>query len=187
VIILKGEPKRVTPVNFWPRNAEKVPSIVKELIFSQYYSKDTMYVYCDMSMKPGFSTMSVACSYVKEGSVLIKHKYVHPPKESYDKNIYGELKAIIFALSHFEKYIGKCTSMILYSDVNEIERIVSREITFKHNFSLKEVQNELILLYKKIISQYPGKVIRISYLPEVLRKYNPFHKSAHNAAKKLLK
>jgi hypothetical protein len=182
---MKGEPKRVTPVKFWPRNAEKVPSIVKELIFSQYYSKDTLYVYCDMSMKPGYSTMSVACSYIKEGSVLIKHQYVHPPKESYDKNIYGELKAIIFALSHFEKYIGKCTSMILYSDVNEIERIVSKDIIFKHNSSLKEVQNELILLNKMVKSQHPGIVIRISYLPEVLRKYNPFHKSAHNAAKKL--
>jgi hypothetical protein len=29
---MKGEPKKVKPINFWPRNAEKVPSIVKELI-----------------------------------------------------------------------------------------------------------------------------------------------------------
>jgi hypothetical protein len=59
--------KRLIPVNFWPMNAEKVTTIVKEIIFSQYYSKDTLYVYFDMSIKPGYSTMSVECSYVIEG------------------------------------------------------------------------------------------------------------------------
>ncbi len=94
---MKGAPKRVGPVTFWPNYEDEVPGILKEFIYSQYYSKDTLYVYCEMSMRHDHTTMAVACSYVKDGSVTVKHTYIHPPKESYKKTVYGEIKAVIFA------------------------------------------------------------------------------------------
>ncbi|MGI8386608.1 hypothetical protein [Robertmurraya sp. P23] len=184
---MKGSPKRVTPVNFWIKYKEKVPENIKGLIYDQYYSKETMYVYCDMSMKPGYTTMAISCSYIKEGTVIVKHQYIYPPEESFKKNIYGELKAIIFALSNYKKYIGSCKSMVIYSDVFNIEKILIKEITFKKSKSLKIVQDELINLYKVSGNKINSKCIEIKYLTEELKRYNPFYKSAHNAARELFK
>lgn len=122
----------------------------------------------------------------KEGSVLVKHQYVHPPKECHEKNIFGEIKAIMFALTHCGKFIGDCTSVIIYSDIREIEKILSKEITFKKSGALRELQNNLIILYRKIISENPTKQVKIYYLYEEIKRHNPFYKSAHNAAKKLI-
>ncbi|MFT9494594.1 MULTISPECIES: hypothetical protein [Bacillota] len=182
----KGNSKYVGKPKFWPKNEDKVPSEIKEMIFQQYYSRDTLFIYCDMSMKHNYPTMAVACSYIKDSLVQVKQQYVHPPRESVSKNIYGELKAILFALTHFEKYIGDCSTIIFYSDVRDIEKFLTKEIVFKKNDSLSQLQEEIHLMFRKIKNKHTNKNITVCYLSHELRKYNPFYKSAHNAAKRML-
>lgn len=181
----KGRLKGVSRVDFWKGYEEVVPAEVKQLVYQQYYSTDTLHVYCDTSTQTGRSTMAVACSYVRDTTVTVKVKYVYPDRAVVEKNVFGELHALLFALKHVHQYDAPCSSIILYSDVDHIEAILTKQTRFKHP-ALQKIQNELIALYGQKQTQYRHKDIRIVYLSPDLRRHNPFHKSAHNAAKRLL-
>ncbi|WP_349409378.1 hypothetical protein [Pseudalkalibacillus sp. SCS-8] len=180
----KGNLKRMKKPDFWPKYGAKVPSKIKEQIYQQYYSRDTLYVYCDMSMLAGNSSMAVACSYVSNASVIVKRQFVYPLKDSLMVNLYGELKAVTFALTHFEKYIGFNQNVVIYSDVNYIDEVIKEGMNFKKRPSLRKAQEELSVLYKTQQRNHPG-LITVEYLPSDLKSFNPFYKSAHNAAKKM--
>lgn len=135
-----------------------------------------------MSMRFDRGIMAVGCSYVFGGSILVKHQLIHPPTDCLQKNIFGELKAVVFALVHFEKYIG--VSVVIYSDVNNINEIIDKKIRFQSNSSLKNLQDKLVLLYQKMKEQYPN--LTIQYLSSDQKAHNPFLKASHNASRKLL-
>lgn len=185
---LKSEAKKVRRVNFWGKYEKIIPIELKEMVFDQYYSRDTLYIYCDSSCSKVNSDMAVACTYVKNGSIYVKKKFIRSPKDCVGKNIYGELKAVFFALKNFVKYLGRrYDSVIIFSDVNDIKRILLNKIVFKNNDSLRKLQVELITLYKEKKIESPGINIEIKYLPLNLRKHNPFMKASHNASRKLMK
>lgn len=181
----KSSPKGVRQIEFWKGYEEIVSPAVKQLTYQHYYSQDTLHVYCDTSTQPERSTMAVACSYVRNTNVTVKVKYVYPTRDVANKNIFGELQALLFALKHVHQYEGSCTSIMLYSDVHNVEELLTKQACFQHP-TLQKVQNELIASYRQKQSHYLQKDIRIVYLSSDLRKHNPFHKSAHNAAKRLL-
>lgn len=184
----KGSTRRVKGHNFWGKYEKDVPPNVKEMVYNQYLSNDTLYVYCDSSAIKELKHMTIACAYVQNGTVLVKHQIVNLPHDCWHKNIFAELKAVTFALTHFEKYMDRlCKKVIIFSDVDDIEGFVSNNITFKKNVSLKKLQSELILLFQKAKRKNPNILIEIRYLPIEEKKYNPFAKTAHNAASRLLK
>ncbi|MQR94192.1 hypothetical protein [Fictibacillus phosphorivorans] len=182
----KGSVKKAGFPVFWAKHEKNVPEKLKEMIYHQYFSRDILYIYCDMSMIVNYSTMTIACSYVSNGNVQVKQQYVYPPQDSINKNIYGEIKAVIFALTHFEKYIGNCTNVIIYSDVKAIEAFLKKDSSFKKGTSLLKLQNEMLLIYERARSKHPQKTITIQYLIPEQKTFNPFYRSAHNAAKNLL-
>ncbi|WP_442598114.1 hypothetical protein [Neobacillus sp. D3-1R] len=182
----KGNTKRLIKTNFWEGYEEKVPKELKEMIFEQYLSNDTLFIYCDASGKLHCQEMSVACSYVQGASVIVKQKFVYLPTDCINKNIYGEMQSIFFTLIHFTKYMMPgCKSVIIFSDVNEIENILNNQKKFE-NLSLRKAQSELILLYHKAKKQNPNISIEIKYLPTEQKLYNPFYRASHNAAYDML-
>lgn len=184
----KGDTKRVSQPRFWGDYEENVSEELKAKIFTEYLSLDTLYTYCDSSANPNVREMSVACSYIQNGSIIVKNQLIYPPQEAIHKNIYGELKAIMFGLSNFQKYMENgCYNVILYSDIKDIKVFLNNKSTFKKNNALKELQSELIKLYKRVKMNNPDLYIRIEYLPVNHKTYNPFAKSCHNAAKRMLK
>lgn len=184
----KGSTRGVKRHNFWGKYEKDVPSCVKEMVYNQYLSNDTLFVYCDSSAIKEQKNMAIACAYVQNGSVIVKHQFVNPPRDCWHKNIYAEMKAVSFALAHYEKHMSSlCKKVIIFSDVDDIEGFVSNAITFKKNVSLKKLQSELILLFEKAKKNNPDVLIKIKYLPLKQKKYNPFAKTAHNAANRLLK
>jgi ribonuclease HI len=181
----KGSIKRAGKPNFWGKYAKNVPKELIEMVYSQYYSHDTLSVYCDGSSKG--ELMAVACSYVQNTLITVRQKLVYPPKACIGKNFYSELKAITFGLNHFEKYRQDgCRQVILYSDVAQIEEFLEYESTFRKSRELRESQVEMIQTYhqKKEHSHIP---ITIKYLPVDQKKHNPLARSSHNGAKKLLR
>ncbi|MFZ0579491.1 MAG: hypothetical protein WAM41_18480, partial [Psychrobacillus psychrotolerans] len=56
--------------NFWGKYEKTTPQNIKEIIYNQYYSLDTLYVYCDCSMQLENNIMSIACSYIQNGSII---------------------------------------------------------------------------------------------------------------------
>lgn len=184
----KGNIKRVSKPKFWRKGEEKVPSELKEMVYEQYYSRDTLYVYCDSSCSKVNGEMAVACTYLHNGSVIVKQQLVYAPKDVIGKNIYGELRAVIFALTHFSKYLERIYDNVkIFSDVDDIEKLLSNQIVFKHNVSLRKLHSELITLYEIKKREHPQLDIEIKYLPLYYKKHNPFMKSAHNASRKLLR
>lgn len=185
---IKGTTKRAGKrPNFWGRYEKKIPESVKDLIYHHYYSFETLYVYCDCSMQIEKNLMSIACSYVHNGSVIVESNVIYPPKDCKGKNIYGELQAIISSLCNFETHLNSfIKNIVIYSDVNNITEILTYKLNFNKVFSLSNTQAELIHLFENKQIQNPNLEISIKYLPKILRANNPFAKSAHNAARKVL-
>lgn len=184
----KGDVKRVGRINFWGKREDKVPNELKEMVYEQYFSRNALYIYCDSSCSKTTTEMAVACTYLQNGSVIVKQQLVYSPRDVLGKNIYGELKAVIFALTHFSKYLGGIyENVTIFSDVDDIEKLLSNQIVFKNNNSLRKLHSELITLYEKKKRENPNLSIEIKYLPLHQKRHNPFLKASHNAAKKLLK
>lgn len=88
-------------------------------------------------------------------------------------------------LMEFEQHIDRFNeNVIIYSDVDHINHIFSSQVTFKVD-SIKQ-QKSLIQLLNLKRSENPELNISLEYLLIDLKNYNPFAKSAHNAARKLL-
>ncbi|WP_110114477.1 RNase H family protein [Bacillus sp. CGMCC 1.16541] len=185
----KGNVKRVGKVNFWRGREHRIPVEIKEVVLQQYYSIDALYVYCDSSCRTeGSKEMAVACTYVTNGSVIVKQYSFYPPYDCIGKNIYGELKAIMFGIKHFQKHMGKnVKNVVIYSDVNNIEQLISKEVIFRKNETLSKLQSELISLYEAKKKEYCQITISIQYLSTHQKKHNPFMKASHNACYTLLK
>ncbi|MDM5209820.1 hypothetical protein [Cytobacillus kochii] len=186
---IKSNTKRAGGLpEFWPNNsASDIPIDFKDWVIAQYLNQQCMSIYCDASIKHNQNIIGVAFSVIANGSIQVKQQYIQPVQfPTSIPPIYAEMKSVIFALSHFEKYIGLCTEAIIYSDVNDIERILEDEPLFKKNPKLQDTRNELKLLYDN--KQVTSKVkFSIEYLPVERKRYNPFYKSAHNAAYRLVK
>lgn len=147
-----------------------------------------MFVYCDCSMHLDNNMMSAACSYIQGGSVTVKSSIIYPPNDCMGKNTYGELQGVLSGLYHFEKHMNKLTKkIVIYSDVKDIIKILNRSVTFRKVSSLTKLQTSLILLFKQKQMENPNLNISIEYLSYDIKAYNPFAKSAHNAARKVLK
>lgn len=172
--------------NFWGRAKSMLTQDFKDMIYSQYYSQETLYIYCDCSMDGEGYRMSIACSFVQGGSVTVSSHIIDLPSDCRGKNIYGELEALVAGLMEFEHHIDSFNeSVIIYSDVDHINHIFGTQVTFKIR-SLKKQQKTLIQLLNLKRSENPNLNISIEYLPIDFKNYNPFAKSAHNAARKLL-
>jgi hypothetical protein len=79
-----------------------------------------------------------------------------------------------------------CKNVIFHSDVDDIDRILQDQITFKRNASLQKVKSEMILLYQKMQKKHSNITIDIKYLQPEEKVHNPFHRSSHNAANQML-
>lgn len=100
--------------DFWPRKFQsKIPKNMKDWVFDQYFNRQVMSIYCDASIAHHQRLIGVACSYVANGSVLVKREYIHPPSTFYViPPIYAEIKSVIFTLKHFENYVNHCIIVI---------------------------------------------------------------------------
>ena len=173
--------------NFWGKYEKTIPQNIKEIIYNQYYSPHTLYVYCDCSMHREENIMSIACSYIQNGSIIVKSTVIYPTNDCKGKNTYGELQAVMSGLFNFEKYMNRFTKkIVIYSDVDDIIKILNLEVNFKKVSSLMELQTNLIQLFEQKQIEYPNLLLSIEYLSKDLKTYNPFAKSAHNAARKVL-
>jgi hypothetical protein len=77
----KGSPKQVQPLNFWSKVDGQVSDELKRMIHEQYLSYDSLSVYCDCSVNTDLRQMSVTCSSVCFGRIIVKQQYVYPPQD----------------------------------------------------------------------------------------------------------
>jgi hypothetical protein len=73
---VKGNTKRAGKIpNFWPIQKEAIPEELKEWVIEQYFSQDSLSVYCDASIKKDNSVIALGCSYVANGTIQVKQQY----------------------------------------------------------------------------------------------------------------
>lgn len=186
----KGNAKRAgSSPDFWKNYKPhlEVSEDLKAWVLKQYYDQDTLSVYCDASISSDHSLIGVACSYISNGSIVVKQQYAQPAL--FGGNVsswYAEMKGIMFALNFFEKYKGMSSNVVIYSDLVDIHRILGEEVMFKKNIELQKARKELKQLYK-IKKDLHGEKLDIKYLPIEQRKFNPFYRSAHNTSRSLVK
>lgn len=112
---------------------------------------------------------------------------IYPPNDCKGKNTYGELQAVMSSLSNFDKYMNTFTKeIVIYSDVDDIIKILNLDVIFKKVSSLMKLQTNLIQQFDHKQREYPNLLLSIEYLSNDLKTYNPFAKAAHNAARKIL-
>lgn len=184
----KGNTRRVVMPEFWKKQyIDDVPEGFKEFVYNQYFDNNNLYIYCDGSASKEMREMAIAVSILERGTVTVKQQLLFPPEECYYKPIYAEMKAILFALSIFKKLMREyCDQVVIYSDVSNIEDYLTNEKTFR-NQSLKNLQKELIETSQRVKSENKHFSIDIKYLAMSEKLYNPFMKSAHNAARDMLR
>ncbi|MGG4438393.1 hypothetical protein AAXE64_27965 [Priestia megaterium] len=171
--------------NFWFKYEKTIPQEAKDWIYEQYLNRDTLYVYCDMSLSVEKQVMSLACSYLNNGYIKVKKQLFQPHKRLLHQNVYGEVKAVIFALKNFHNHIGRNKKVIIYSDIEDIEKMANNEVATDKPVMMK-VQNELMQVYRSVCNEYKDMDISIQFLPPSKQRYNPYHKAANNAARRLL-
>jgi hypothetical protein len=108
----------------------------------------------------------------------VKQKFVYLPIDCVNKNHYGEMESVIFALTHFTKHMmPSCKSVTIFFDISILEQIIDGEATFE-NPSLMKLQKEMVFLYQKVKLQNSNLKIEVKYLPGEHKKYNPFYQSS---------
>ncbi|WP_175639267.1 RNase H family protein [Metabacillus schmidteae] len=176
---------QVGKLNFWGKYAHRIQEDKKEWIYEQYLSNDVLYIYCDTSIATEKGKGAIACTYVMNGKIIVKSQLVYLPNKMKSSNIYGELKALNFALSHFHKYIGTGSEVVIYSDVSTIGFIMEDVFELKED-ELEKIKKETHRMYLQIIQSNVNLNLSIKYLVKDLQTHNSFYKSAHNTARKLL-
>lgn len=158
---------------------EKPPSEErKKEIENRLWDPSVLRVYCDCSIHPVSlfqggrlryqRKVGIAAVFVYDGSVTVKSKACASSKG--DGSVYGEMEALLFALSELPAFlesliVNKPDSVYIYSDLKQFEY-------FKRLFGIDD--------RLKDFSPLP---VAVEYLGED-KRYNPFYTVAHNAARK---
>lgn len=181
----KNNSKRADLPNFWNNKfTAEVDNVFKDWIYDQYLSSSELTVYADASYSPEKSLTGVACSYVMNGMVTVKTKMIYTRRDLMKFNQFGELEAILFALEHFDKYKDNSTSVIIYSDQMDALEFLEMENVF-NNPLLRKAQKEQHKAFQTYRNKMINNNVSITLLPIEKKKFNPFHRAAHNASKKI--
>ncbi|WP_176446613.1 RNase H family protein [Lentibacillus sp. CBA3610] len=170
--------------DFWGKSKEIVEQEHKDWIYDQYLSQEVLTIYCDASINKN-NKMAAGFCYVYNGSVSKKYQLISGTGD-FAMSVFAEITAIIGALQKFRHNVkDNYSSVLIYSDLDYIDDILSQTSTFKHTH-LKEIQKELVFTFKQTCLKYPDLEINISPLTRNQKRYNPFLKAAHNAARELI-
>ncbi|WP_140450411.1 hypothetical protein [Priestia megaterium] len=170
--------------DFWGKYTNRIPKQLKNLIYQQYFNQERVSAYCDVSLDEVNDRMSMSCVYVVDGSLSVKSQQIHLPERLKGNNVVGEMKAVIYSLENFRDYLPKnCNRITVYSDVHIVWECLTLQVEFEDNDAFK-IQKELAFKYRKLIEDNDDVIIKIRFLK--MKQHNPFHKAAHNAARKLL-
>ncbi|MCM3362980.1 MULTISPECIES: hypothetical protein [Niallia] len=162
----------------------------KERFDSWLWDSETLRVFVDGSELQGSGGIfGLGVVFVGQGLTIVKSKK-HYNQAMRKRSVYAEVVAVEFALMLVEKVVGKefdqPSKVLIYSDWNGIDRLKETDILIKRNPTINTVAekiNEKKLLFLK---SYPTIELDISYMGAELKKFNPFYRASHNAARKAI-
>jgi ribonuclease HI len=152
------------------------------------WDEDVLRVFVDTSEIENQGIFGLGVCFVGQGEVIIKSKKYYNLSIR-KQNQFAELIAIIFALEQLNTLLKQHSfipsEVIVYSDLILIDKLSE-----PNKLTKNELINELIYQINEqrqyILSSYPNININIVSMKKSDKRYNPFYKAAHNAARKII-
>lgn len=178
-------PRPVSPVDLRP--VQRRPSPERQAEIEDYlYDRETMRVYCDCSASHSLKAFGIAATYVYDGAVLVRSRQARDPSQQLQPT-YGELLALQYAVERCASMVSKTLSVpesiVIYSDVDHIEHLLSTES--EDMFGSSQI-HEIQAARERFTQKWPTVSLSVCYLPPEEQKHNPWYTSSHNAARKAI-
>lgn len=164
---------------------EKTPTKeAKERAEKWLFDNETLRVFVDASEFNYEGIFRLGVCFVGQGETNVKTKK-HYNSALKTNSIYAEVAAIDYALDLLKKVMCNCLDeplrVVIYSDWVGINSLESKPELTRH-----PAINELAEQIKKKKYQFNSITeLEISYMDKGLKRYNPYYRAAHNAARKL--
>ncbi|MGM7724092.1 hypothetical protein [Metabacillus sp. Hm71] len=150
--------------------------------------EDVLRVFVDASELKSQGIFGLGLCFVGQGSVIVKSKKLY--NQSMKKQIiFAELSAIEFALEQisilYKEKDNTLPEIIIYSDITLVEQLSGTSaITKNQEINLKA--NRVRNLWEAFLEFQPGIKLQIKNMKQEMKKFNPYYKAAHNAARSVI-
>lgn len=161
----------------------------KERYEDWLWDKDVLRVFVDASELKRQGIFGLGVIFVGQGSTLVKSKKHY--KQSMKKmNVYAELVAVEFAMTQLGQVIDNQFSLpskvYIYSDWSDIKNIKEKTLLDNKIPAINTVSENINEMRNKFLLIHPALELEIFYMGIEEKKYNPFYKGAHNAARMII-
>lgn len=169
-------------------NEYNAPPIERRLQIEAYrLDTETFRVYTDASEleKKGIFGLAFAC--VGNGGVIVRSKKYYN-QGICGKNPFAEIAAVSFAIQELtdikQSEYNDIEDAYILSDINWIDNYENSK--WSRDPDKSDFIKSITANKRTFEKQFPDVQLSISYIGED-KRYNPFYKAAHNAARKILK
>ncbi|MGG1689438.1 hypothetical protein ABDH65_05230 [Heyndrickxia ginsengihumi] len=171
------------------RSNKKPPKEAIERIESWLWDNEVLRVFVDTSKIENQGIFGLGVIYVGQGLTSVKYKK-HYNQAMKKVNVYGELIAVEFALTQvgkiIEKEFNQPSMILIYSDWNEISKLEDPAMITKRILAINDVAERINERKSEMSISYPDTDLEILYMRDEEKRFNPFYKGAHNAARKAI-
>lgn len=170
------------------RDILKPPLSAKARAKEMVEDEEVLKVFVDASELDFQGIFGLGVCFVGQGSVkVISKKHYNQMMKTH--NVYAELKSISFAIEELDKIIANTlitpSSVKIFSDCVIVDKLRdNRKLT--RNSSFNEIGNKIVALCRIFEGKYETIDINLITMNSDIKRYNPFYKAAHNAARKAL-
>lgn len=152
------------------------------------FDNETLRIFVDASELNYQGIFGLAVCVVGQGETIV-HSKKHYNQKMKKMNVYAEAVAIDYALDLLHKTINNYTNqplrVIVYSDWKEVDNLDT-----KPDLTKIPAINEVVerIQVKRSRFAYSQEIIglEIGYMGKELKRYNPYFRASHNAARKIL-
>lgn len=184
---MKG-PQRINTKQYLIKDSVKPPEAAKIRAKRMVDDNDVIKVFVDASELNFQGTFGLGVCIVGQGDVKVRSKK-HYNMAMKTHIVYGELQSIAFALMELEKLVAdkKITpyKIEIFSDCVIVDSL-KMENKLTSIESINTIAMEVVSLWDAFEQEYAEINIQIETMKIELKRYNPFYKAAHNAARKAL-
>lgn len=166
----------------------RIPPEKKKELNYLLHDKEVVSVFTDCSSIPETTTVGLGASFIGYSDIIVRSKKL--PTDMLTPTMYGELKAITFAietlpkiLERYQRMLIKPRKVIIYSDCEHIKK--SHEILLSSNVAMKEAMEEMVIAKNTFNQLNSSYHLEVNYL-SADKKHHLYHRMAHSAAKKIL-
>lgn len=168
----------------------RIPPEKKKELNYMLHDKEVISVFTDCSSMPNQDKyiLGLGVSFIGYSDIKVRSRKI--ASEQQTATIYGELKAVTFAiqclpqvLERYRTLMIKPRKVIIYTDCDHIQKI--HDLLHSSNDIMKEAMEEVIITKNNFNQTNSSYMLELKYLGDH-KKHHLYHRMAHSAARKIL-